>query len=74
MLRSYNVVISLRDASRGVGSHDDIRIVSSVHNGLFDIHVWHLKDKSEGIDRIDVPIVTHFEHIILKSVVYPDRE
>ena len=33
------------------------------------MHIGHLKDKTERIERVDVPIVTHLKHVILKIYV-----
>ena len=52
--------------ANGIRSLDRIGIVTAIDDPLVHLHIRHLKDKTECVDRVDIPIVTHLHHIILE--------
>ena len=66
VLRGFEAVLRLRCAVGRVRSDDDIGIVTTGHNTLIHIHIRHLQNESERIERVDVPIVADLEHIVLE--------
>ena len=52
--------------THGIRSFHRIGIVTAIDDPLIRLHIRHLKDKTECIDRVDIPIVTHLDHVILE--------
>ena len=66
VLRGFEAVLGIRRTVRRVRALNQIGRVTSGHNMLVHIHERHLKDESEGVERVDIPIVTDLEHVILE--------
>ena len=69
VLRSFETILRIRRTVRRVRALNKIGRVASGHNMLIDIHERHLKDESEGIERVDIPIVADLEHVVLEIEV-----
>ena len=69
VLRSFEAVLRIGGTIRRIRTLDKIGRVTSRHNMLIDIHERHLKDESEGVERVDIPIVSDLEHVVLEIEV-----
>ena len=49
-----------------IGSFHRIGEIPAVNDLLIHPHIGHLENETEGVDRVDIPIVTHLHHIILE--------
>ena len=66
VLRSFKTVLRIGRTVRRVCALDHVGGVTSGHNMLVHVHERHLKDEAECIERVDIPIVTDLEHVILE--------
>ena len=66
VLRGFESILGIGGTIRGVRALDHIGGVASGHNMLVHVHERHLKDETEGIERVDIPVVAYFEHVVLE--------
>ena len=66
MLRRFEMRLSSCITASSIIANYGISIVSTIHNLLLDIHIRHLQNKTKRIDGIYIPIIPHFEHIVLE--------
>ena len=64
--RTHTRLRCRRAAARRVRALNHIRVVPTLHDVLMHVHVRHLQDESERVHRIDVPVIAHLHHVVLK--------
>ena len=66
MLRRHDSGVDGCCTARCIIALDSTGIVAPVDDRLFHVHVRHLENKTECILVVNIPVVTHFHHIILE--------
>ena len=67
-------VVRVRVTARRVRALNDVGIIAAINNALIHLHIRNLQNKSERIQRIYIPVVTHFHHVVLEAdIVAGDR-
>ena len=49
-----------------IGSFHRIGEIPAVNDLLIHPHIGHLENETEGVDRVDIPIIAYLQHIILE--------
>ena len=69
VLRSDMRIHRIGHAVRRIRADNRITPIIAWNDMLVDAHIRHIEDETERIDRIDIPIVTYLQHVVLKTGV-----
>ena len=74
VLWSTQAVVRVRVTARRVRALNDVGIIAAINNALIHLHIRNLQNKAERVQRVDIPVVTHFHHVVLEAdIVAGDR-
>ena len=67
MLRRLDLGAGVAHAlTNRIGSFHRIGKIPAVNDLLIHPHIGHLENETEGVDRVDIPIIAYLQHIILE--------
>ena len=67
MLRRLDLGAGVAHAlTNRIGSFHRIGEIPAVNDLLIHPHIGHLENETEGVDRVDIPIIAYLQHIILE--------